>query len=56
MTIYDVVYDEDQSQLFNMFLNPVTNVLYENNKGNYPICYVTFKSMLGNSLIEVVPS
>lgn len=33
MTIYDVVYDEDQSQLFNMFLNPVTNVLYENSKG-----------------------
>ncbi|XP_054274274.1 circadian locomoter output cycles protein kaput isoform X2 [Macrosteles quadrilineatus] len=34
MTIYDVVYDEDQSQLYNMFLNPVTNVLYENNKDN----------------------
>uniref|UniRef100_A0A1B6CYF0 Circadian locomoter output cycles protein kaput n=1 Tax=Clastoptera arizonana TaxID=38151 RepID=A0A1B6CYF0_9HEMI len=34
MTIYDMVYDEDQTELYNMLLNPVTNVLYESNKDN----------------------
>lgn len=34
MTIYDMVYDEDQSELYNILLNPVTNGLYEDNKDN----------------------
>ncbi|XP_075225046.1 uncharacterized protein LOC142326432 [Lycorma delicatula] len=34
MTIYDMIFDEDQSELYNMLLNPTTTVRYDSNTDN----------------------
>jgi len=48
MTIYDIVIEEDHSQLYNMFLNPVTNVLYESNNQVSFMCHCKHGSLDGS--------